>query len=126
MMRPKWWVLISVIVAGLSFFALYYIINNLWPHPETLLARPQLLLFLFIFLGLSAGTVPITAYVNHRFAKPNWPARDKTRLIRQGAWVGFLGVLLAYLQVIRALNWTIAAVLAGVFVLIETFFLTRE
>jgi hypothetical protein len=46
-------------------------------------------------------------------------------LIRQGAWVGILGILLAYLQLIKALNWTIVAVLVGVFLLIETFFLTR-
>jgi hypothetical protein len=79
-----------------------------------------------MFLGLSSVTIPVSAYLNHRFARRGWSERDKTRLIRQGAWVGLFGVLLAYLQLIRALNWTIAIVLAGVFVLIEVFFLTRE
>jgi hypothetical protein len=125
LMRPRWWVLLSIIVAGLSFFGLFYVVNTLWPNPDTNLAQPQGLLFAFLFFGLGAATIPITAYFNHRFARSGWLERDKTRLIRQGAWVGLLGILLAYLQLIRALNWTIAAVLAGVFILIETFFLTR-
>lgn len=124
-MRPRWWVLLSILVAGLSFAGLYYVINNLWPNPDTMLAQPQLLLFTFLFFSLGATTIPLTAYFNHRFARPGWLDRDKARLLRQGAWVGFLGVLLAYLQLIRALNWTIAAVLVGVFILIETFFITR-
>ena len=125
-MRQRWWILTSVIIAILSLVSLYYIVHNLWPAPDEILAKPQLLFFTFTFLGLSSATVPITAYLNQRFAKTGWSARDKSRLVRQGAWVGFLGVLLAYLQLIRALNWTIAIVLAGVFVLIEAFILTRE
>lgn len=114
-----------MLVAALSFTGLYYVVSNLWPNPDTLLAQPQILLFAFLFFGLGSITIPLTVYFNHRFARPGWLERDKTRLIRQGAWVGFLGILLAYLQLIRALNWTIAAVLVGVFILIETFFITR-
>jgi hypothetical protein len=124
-MRPRWWTLLSILIAVLSFSALYYIVNHLWPNPDTVFAQPQLLFLTFLFFGLGAMTVPITVYFNHRFAKPGWLERDKTRLLRQGAWVGFFGILLAYLQLIRALNWTIVAVLAGVFILIETFFITR-
>ena len=125
-MHQKWWVLLSSGIAGLSFLALYYIVNNIWPEPHTILARPQLLFLAFTFLGLTAGTVPVMSYLNQRFASPGWFERDKTRLVRQGAWVGSFGVLVMYLQLIRALNWTIVLVLIGVFILIETFFLTRE
>lgn len=124
-MRPRWWVLSSLLVAVLSLAALYYIINNLWPHPETMFAQPQLLFLTFLFLSLASLTVPISAFFNHRLANPEWPERDKIRLLRQGTWVGLAGILLAYLQLIRALNWTIAAVLIGVFILIEAFFITR-
>ncbi|MDX1524156.1 MAG: hypothetical protein R3264_21175, partial [Anaerolineae bacterium] len=82
--------------------------------------------FAFMFLGVSSGTVPMTMYLNQRFSKPNWLERDKMRLLRQGAWVGGYLVLVAYLQLIRSLNITVAAVLAGVFILIETFLLTRD
>ncbi|MEW5957492.1 MAG: hypothetical protein AB1801_07205 [Chloroflexota bacterium] len=125
-MPQKWWVFISSVIAGLSLWALYYLVNNIWPEPQAFLGRPQLLFFTFTFLALSAGTMPVTFYLNHRFAKPGWFERDKTRLLRQSAWLGLFGMLLMYLQLIRALNWTIGLVLIGVFILIETFFLTRE
>jgi hypothetical protein len=117
--------LISILVDILSLSTLYHIVNHLWPNPDTIFAQPQLLFFTFLFLALGAVTIPVTVYFNHRFARPGWLERDRTRLIRQGAWVGILGILLAYLQLIKALNWTIVAVLVGVFLLIETFFLTR-
>jgi hypothetical protein len=113
-------------VAVLSFFGIRYLINHLWPDPDTIFARPQLLLLTFMFVGLSAGSVPFGVYLNNRFSKPGWLERDKIRLLRQGAWVGLFGILVVYLQLIKALNWTILAVLIGVFALIETFFLTRE
>ena len=125
-MRLRWWILLSIPSAGLSFFGLYLIYTRIEPNPNVILAGPQLLFLLFMFLGLGAGAVPVTAYMNYRFAKSGWIERDKTRLLREGVWVGLLGVLLAYLQLIRALNWTIGLVLASVFILIELFFLTRE
>lgn len=124
-MRQRWWVLISISVGFLSVVSLYFIITHLWPNPDTFLAQPQLLFFIFWFFGLGSAAVPVAAYLNQRFDRADWLERDRFRLIRQGAWVGFLGVLLAYLQLIRALNWTIGAVLAGVFILIEAFFLMR-
>ena len=134
-MRQKWWVFGAVVIAILCFFCLHYIVNricpgsatveSLCPDPEMAFSWPLLLFFTVMFLGLVAGTIPVSAFFNHRFSKPGWPERDKSRLVRQGIWLGLFGVLLAYLQLVRALNWTIAAVLAGVFIFIETFFLTR-
>jgi hypothetical protein len=83
------------------------------------------------FLGLLAVTigglaVPVAAYLNYRFARSDWQKQDPRRLLRQGAWVGLLFALFAWLQKEDALNWTIAAVIAGVFALLEAFFLTRD
>ena len=125
-MRHRWWVLGAILVAVVSFFFVRYIITHMWPDPDEVLAGPQLLLLAFLFLGLSAVSVPFSVYLNNRFAKTGWLERDKGRLLREGAWVGLLGTLLAYLQLIKALNWTITLVLVGVFGLIEAFFLTRE
>jgi hypothetical protein len=125
-MRQRWWVLGSIVLAAFSFFCIRYIVTYLWPDPDTVFARPQLMFFAFMFLGVSASAIPVSAFLNNRFSKSGWQERDKIRLVRQGTWVGIFGVLLAYLQLIKALNWTIVAVLAGVFALIETFFLTRE
>ena len=125
-MRLRWIVLLSSVLALMSFFSLYYVATHLWPDPESYFARPHLFFLFFTFLTLGAGTVPFTAYLNHRFARADWVQRDKIRLLRQGAWVGLWGVILCYLQLIRALNWTIALISAGVLILIEIFFLTRD
>ncbi len=125
-MRLRWWVLLSSLLAFVSFLLLRYVITHIWPNSESVFALPQVLVLLLMFVGLSSGAMPVTAYLNYRFATPGWIERDKNRLLRQGTWVGALGIVLAYLQLIRALNWTIAAVLICVFVLIEIFFLTRE
>ena len=125
-MRQRWWVLGSIIIFMVSFFGVRFIFIRLWPDPDTIFAWPQVFLLGFIFIGLSSATVPVSVFLNNRFSQPDWFERDKIRLMRQGAWIGLFGVLLAYLQLIKALNWTIIAVLAGVFILVETFFLTRE
>lgn len=126
MMRLKWWVLSSILLSVASILLLYYIITTIWPNPNSLFAPPQLLLLSVMFVGLTSAAVPVTVYLNYRFAKPGWYERDKSRLLRQGAWVGLIGVLLAYIQLLRVFNWAVAIVLVGVFVFIELFFLTRE
>ncbi|MCG3208241.1 MAG: hypothetical protein FOGNACKC_01844 [Anaerolineae bacterium] len=125
-MRLRWWVLISTLLAVLSFGTLYYIITHLWPVPETVFAGPQLLFFGSVFVFLGSGAMLALAYLNYRFAGPGWLQRDSLRLLRQGAWVGLLGVILAYLQLVRALSVSVGLVLAAAFILIELFFLTRE
>lgn len=125
-MRLRWLVLLATLLAVISFAALYYIVTTIWPDPSTLLSVPLILFFLLMFVGLTSATVPATAYLNYRFAKTGWRDRDRSRLLRQGIWVGLLGVVLAYLQLIRALNLMIAFFVLAAFVLIELFFLTRE
>lgn len=120
------WVILSILISIASFSGLYYLLTHVWPDSTTLFAQPQLLMLSVMFMGLTSAAVPVTAYLNYRFAKGNWWERDKSRLLRQGAWVGLLGILLAYIQLIRALNWAVAIVLVGVFIFIELFFLTRE
>lgn len=115
-----------MVIAGASFVSLYYIFNNLWPDPPTIFAQAQILFFTATFLGLSSVAIPIAAFLNQRFANEGWLERDRTRLARQGAWVGLFGLILLYLQLYRVLNWTNTLVLGGVFILIEIFFLTRD
>jgi len=119
--RLRWWVAIGLLMAGQGGVGLWWIVARVWPDPITELA----------FLGLLAVTlcgltIPVVTYLNHRFAQRGWQAQDPRRVLRQGAWVGLLGVLFGWLKKEGALNWTIAAVIAGVFALLEAFFLTRD
>jgi len=125
-MRLRWWVLLSSFLAGLCLVTLYYIVTHFWPDPTSLFVLPQILFLLFLFVGVSAAFIPVVAYLNYRFATPGWLQQDPMRLLRQGAWFGLYGLVLAYLQLFRALTVTIALVLSAVFILIELFILTRE
>jgi len=119
--RLRWWVIMGLLMAGLGGVALWMVTTRYWPDPVTELAFLGLL-----GVTLAGLTIPIAAYFNHRFARPGWQAQDPRRLLRQGAWVGLLGALFGWLKKEDALNWTIAIVIAGVFALLEAFFLTRD
>jgi len=125
-MNLRYWVGGAIIILGGSALGLYYVITHIPPDPQRVFARPQILFFLLTFLTLGAGTVPVSAYFNHRFANPAWTDRDRVRLLRQGGLVGGLGILLLYMQLQQTLSWPVGIVLVGVLVLIEIYFITRE
>lgn len=81
--------------------------------------------FILLFIALMATLVPLTFYINNRFVKSG-AAYDLRRPIRQSAWVALFFVVCVWLQMIRALHWIVVALLAGVFILLETFFLTHD
>lgn len=125
-MLQKRWIGGAIAVALISYASLYYLVFYVWTDPWIVMAWPQPFFLLLLFLALGSTVIPVAAYLNQRFARPDWLEHDNLRLLRQGGWVGLWAVVLAYLQLIRALNWTIALVLTGVLVLVEAFFITRE
>lgn len=120
-MSLRWWAFSTTVIAITGAMGLLFVLTQLYPSPTT-----KFLLYILLFITFGAGAIPVSAYLNYRFASRQWRQRDPKRLIRQGFEAGLLMVLLAYLQLLPALDWTIAAVLFGVFILMETFFLTRH
>lgn len=120
-MSLRWWAFSTFIIAATAASGLIFVLNQVYPD-----TMARFLLFILIFVTFGAGAVPISVYLNHRFASKTWQRHDPNRLARHGLEVGVLAVVLTYLQMIRALDLTIAAVLAGVFILMETFYLTRS
>jgi hypothetical protein len=96
-------------------------VTRVWPDPAM-----ELVLLGLLAVTLGGLTIPIAAYLNHRFGRPGWQEQDPRRVLREGTWVGLLAALYGWLKKEDALTWTIAAVIAGVFVLMEAFFLTRD
>jgi hypothetical protein len=121
LMRLRWWAVLGLLVAGLGGSGLWLMITSVWPAPGL-----ELAVLILLSLTLGGLSIPIFAYLNRRFARPGWQKQDPRRLLREGIWVGLLGALYGWLQKEDALNWTIAAVIAGVFALMEAFFLTRD
>lgn len=120
-MRLRWWIVIGLLMAASGGLGLWLVVTRLWPNRTT-----ELALLALLAMTLTGLSIPVAAYINQRFARSDWQTEDPRRLLRQGAWVGLLGALYGWLKKEDALNWTIAAVIAGVFVLLEAFFLTRD
>lgn len=120
-MSLRGWVYSTTIIALTSLLGLGFVLLTLYDTPTTII-----LVFFLLFVIFSAGAVPLSVYLNYRFAGKDWRKRDRYRLLRHALGSGVLIVVVAYLQMERYLDWTIAAVLVSVFVLMETFFLTRS
>jgi hypothetical protein len=112
---------ISVVLAILAWLGLYFLINSF--NPKT---SARSLFFPLLFVALATTFVPLAFYLNYRFARPKGQIVKNWQPIRQSGWTALFVVLCAWLQMLRALNWIIAALVLAVFSLIEVFILTRE
>ena len=112
---------ICIFLAICAWLGLYFLINSFSPK-----ASARSLFFPLLFVALTTTFVPAAFYLNYRFARPKGQAVSNWRPIRQSGWAALFLVLCAWLQMLRALNWIIAALVLAVFSLIEVFILTRE
>lgn len=112
---------ISVLLAAFTWVGLYLLIDNFSPKTPA-----RSLFFPLLFVALTTTFVPAAFYLNYRFARPKSQSVSNWRPIRQSGWAALFLVLCAWLQMLRALNWIIAALVLAVFSLIEVFILTRE
>ncbi len=119
-MNLRWWGFLGTMVAITGAVGLQFVLTQLYPSALT-----QILLLVLVFITFAAVTIPVAGYANHRFALKTWRQKDPARLLRQGGEAGLTAGLMAYLQLVHVLDWTIAAVLIGFFVLMETYFLAR-
>ena len=82
--------------------------------------------WMFFVLGMSALTgtsIPFIMFLSRRFGK-NPLSVDI--LMRRAIWVGVIGCILAWLQLGRALTWTIGLLIVSVIVGIEWLIEIRE
>jgi len=83
--------------------------------------------WLFFFLGvlaLAGTSLPLVYFLNRRF--PSIPPVEPGVILRQAIWFGIYGSTLAWLQLGRMLSLTVAAILAGVLILVEGLLRMRE
>ena len=102
--------LLAMALAMIGWAGVAYLVNHVHPN------LPGKAGFLALWAIALAGTVfPVLLALHRRFrgepqAETVW---------RQSAWIGIFGSLAAWLQMNRVLNMATAAILAGVFVVIE-------
>jgi hypothetical protein len=116
----KRWMLYVILAAFLSWL-------GLWGLTQLPVTGPTRTLFFIVLLtGVTSTTMPPIAYLNARFGRSCDQRTFRARFVRQSTWLGLLIVILGWLQMRRILTTTLALILTAVFVLTETFLLTRE
>ncbi|MBN1935951.1 MAG: hypothetical protein JW934_14870 [Anaerolineae bacterium] len=115
----KRWVLYALFVAVIAWLALWSVTQL----PVGGLTK--VLFFVALFFAITGTLMPAIAYLNARFGSAS-PGMYRFRFIRQSGQIGFMAVIIAWLQMLRVLDWTLALIVIGVFALIETFLITRE
>ena len=103
-------VLAAIALAVIGWVGLAYLINNF--HPD-LRGRVAFLGLWSVALGSTA--FPVIMALHRRFLSTS----SSWTVMRQSAWVGIFGALAAWLQMNRVLNVATAAIVAGVFVVLE-------
>jgi hypothetical protein len=116
----KRWTLYAVLVALLSWTALWGLVH-LPINPVT-----RALFFVLLFTSVASTVLPAVAYLNARFGRCANVRVERVRFVRQSIWAGLLVGVAAWLQMRRALSLTLGVILVAVFVLTETFLITRE
>ena len=114
--RPYLSATLSMFIIGWG--GLYLLINFTLP---TLL--PRWGFFFLATLALTGTALPVTYFLHRRFASPSPPANIITR---QSLWVGVYGATLAWLQLGKTANLSIAIGLALGLIAIETLIRLRE
>jgi hypothetical protein len=105
------WIL-TIILAGGGWIGLFLIINFTLPY-----LLPRWLFFFFLCMALTGTALPVTSFFNRRF--PTNPPAGGMVILRQALWFGVYGTLLAWLQMGRILQSTMALFIAAGFVVIE-------
>ena len=103
---------LSFVLTILGWGGLFLIIQSTVPT-----LGPRWLFFFLGVLALTGPAIPLVYFLNKRF--PSDPPVEEMVILRQSLWVGVFGSTVAWLQLGRVLTIGLAAILAGVFVMIE-------
>ena len=116
----KRWMIYSISIALMSWAGLWSIIQS------TVNVITKTLFLFLLFSAITSTIMPAAAYLNTRFGTPSSKRIYQMRFIRQSVWGGLFIVGVAWLQMQRVLGVTLGFILLSVFILIETFLITRE
>jgi hypothetical protein len=116
----KRWMLYVALVALMAWTGFASVVML----PPNELTLPVLFVLLFVCVG--STLMPAIAYLNARFGRFCSEHIYQVRFVRQSILVGAFVVVAAWLQLQRKLSATLGLILLAVFVLTETFLITRE
>jgi hypothetical protein len=109
----------ALILSILGWGGLFTLLNYALPT-----VGPRWLFFFLGVLALTGTALPAVAYLNRRF--PSTPPVTHVVILRQAIWIGLYISTLAWLQIGRVLNLSLALLLALGLILIEWLLRLRE
>jgi hypothetical protein len=109
----------AAILMILGWGGLYATISLTTPNGGT-----RWLFFFLLILAVTGTTLPLIAFLHRRF--PSTPPVTHVVVIRQALWFGVFFATLAWLQIGRVLNPTLALLLAVGLMIIEWLLRLRE
>lgn len=116
----KRWISIAVLVAVFSWAGWWSVIQM----PINALTKG--LFFVLLFIAVASTLMPALAYLNARFGRFQSPRVYQVRFVRQSVLSGAFVISSSWLQMQRVLSSSLFLILFAVFVLVETFLITRE
>ncbi len=116
----KHWMLYVALVALMAWAGFASVVML----PPNDLTKP--VFFCLLFASVGSTLMPAIAYLNARFGRFGSERVYHVRFVRQSILVGAFVVVVAWLQMRRVLSATLGLILLAIFVLTETFLITRE
>jgi len=116
----KRWMLYAAFASVIAWLALWGVIHL----PVSSVS--VVFFFCALFVAMTCTFMPAIAYLNARFGTFRGRRAYRWRFVRQSTEIGLFVVVVAWLQMRQVLNLTVALILLIVFILIETFMMTRE
>lgn len=116
----KRWMLYTAFASVIAWLALWGVVH--------LPVNRVSVVFFFcaLFVAIACTFMPAIAYLNTRFGTFRSRRAYRWRFMRQSIEIGLFVVVIAWLKMRQVLNLTVASILLIVFILIETFLITRE
>ena len=110
----------AVMIIG-GWWGLYVLITQTIPRPGQRGA-----FFVLTQLAVTGTALPVVRFLNVRLTPVDRPVPSSGIILRQSTWLGLFVVTCAWLQIPRALSWSIAFFLVIIFIVLEVFLRLRE
>lgn len=115
-------VLVAALVMAVSgWWGMYMLVTQTVPR-----VGQRWAFFILLQIAVTGTVVPFFLFLNVRFTPVNRAIPASGVVLRQSVWLGLFVVTCAWLQIPRALTWSVVFFLVIIFTMLEFFLRLRE
>ncbi len=108
-------ILIAAVAMAVSgWWGLYQLITQTIPR-----VGQRWIFFMLLHIAVTGTVIPMIRFLNVRFTPVSKPIPGGGIILRQASWVGLFAVTCAWLQIPRALTWSVVVFLGIILVVLE-------